>query len=145
MLMKFAVINHGLVIMLKSEMASWFIQGDKSTSPWSVRKVTHQRDLTERDRHLKTDRHLHRTNIVYFHMHIIIIMQSIHKEIPFIPLCSLTVDNYPHHQSRKSHGNSQHYPEYGNSCRSHWGIQTIVNVKSCWYINVVGISFLINL
>ena len=72
MLMKFAVINHGLVIMLKSELASWFIQGDKSTSPWSVRKVTHQRDLTERDRHL------HRKNIVYFRMHVIIIIQSIH-------------------------------------------------------------------
>ena len=78
MLMKFVVINHGLVVMLKSEMASWFIQGDKSTSPWSVRKVTHQRDLTERDRHLKTVRHLHRKNIVYFRMHIIIIIQSSH-------------------------------------------------------------------
>ena len=33
------------------------------------------------------------------------------NEIPFIiPLCSLTADNYPHHHSRKSHGNSQHYP-----------------------------------
>ena len=30
MLMKFVVINHGLVVMLKSEMASWFIEGDKS-------------------------------------------------------------------------------------------------------------------
>ena len=29
MLMKFVVINHGLVVMLKSEMASWFTQGDK--------------------------------------------------------------------------------------------------------------------
>ena len=30
MLMKFVVINPGIVVMLKSEMASWFIQGDKS-------------------------------------------------------------------------------------------------------------------
>ena len=78
MLMKFVVINHGLVITLKSEMVSWFIQGDKSTSPWSVRKVTHQRDLTERDRHLKTNRHLQRKKIFFFRMHIIIIIQSIH-------------------------------------------------------------------
>ena len=78
MLMKFVVINHGLVIMLKSEMVSWFIQGDKSTSPWSVRKVTHQRDLTERDRHLKTNRHLQRKkNLLFPHAYHIII-QSIH-------------------------------------------------------------------
>ena len=76
--MKFVVINHGLVIMLKSEMVSWFIQGDKSTSPWSVRKVTHQRDLTER--HLKANGHLHRKNVVFFRMHIIIIIQRIHKD-----------------------------------------------------------------
>ena len=30
MLMKLVVINHGLVVMLKSEMASWFTKGDKS-------------------------------------------------------------------------------------------------------------------
>ena len=59
--MKFVVvINHGLVVMLKLEMASWFTQGDESTSPWSVTKVTHQRDLTERDRHLKTNTYLDR-------------------------------------------------------------------------------------
>ena len=81
MLMKFVVINPGIVVMLKSEMASWFIQGDKSYIAWSVMKVTHQCELsTERDRHLKIDRHLHRKNIVYFRMHIIIIIQSIHKD-----------------------------------------------------------------
>ena len=79
MLMKFIVINLWIVVMLKSEMASWFIQCDKSYIAWSVMKVTHQRDLsTERDRHLKTVRHLHRKNIVYFCMHIIIIIQSSH-------------------------------------------------------------------
>ena len=72
MLMKFVVINPGIVVMLKSEMASLFIQGDKSYIAWSVMKVTHQHDLsTERDRHLKTDRHLHRKIIVYFRIHII--------------------------------------------------------------------------
>ena len=30
MLMKFVVINHGLAVMLKLEMASWFIQVNKS-------------------------------------------------------------------------------------------------------------------
>ena len=30
MLVKFVVINPGIVVMLKSEMASWFIQGNKS-------------------------------------------------------------------------------------------------------------------
>ena len=78
MLMKFVVINPGIVVMLKSEMASWVIQGDKSYIAWSVMKVTHQHDLsTERERHLKTDRHLHRKIIVYFRIHIIIKIQSI--------------------------------------------------------------------
>ena len=76
--MKLVVINPGIAVMLKPEMASWSIQGDKSYIAWSVMKVTHQRDLSnERDRHLKTDRHLHRKIIVYFRIHIIIIIQSI--------------------------------------------------------------------
>ena len=68
-------------------------------------------------------------------------------KIPFIPLCSLSVDNHPHHQNRKSYENSQHYPvnictisflpEAANcSCNrprlsqyGPWGIQKIILVK----------------
>ena len=55
MLMKFVVINHGLVVMLKSEMASWFIQGDKSYIAL-VCKEGHSPARLDRERQTLKDR-----------------------------------------------------------------------------------------
>ena len=81
MLMKFVVINRGLVVMLKSEMASWFTQGDKSYIAL-VCKEGHSpaRDLTEREILKRPTDTYTEKNIIFFRMHIIIIIQSIHKD-----------------------------------------------------------------